>query len=290
MKRIMAIILAVLMLAGCQLASEEKKDDRAQDKLVGMFLTFEHLNLDFDMEGLLEDHPEALHGDGVVVSDPEFVQYAGKLPVTVSDDGWVVPGYEGLSFGRLVKEDYSTTIASEAVSEVNSTIATGDDGDLFQVEGIIHFPEESEVMFCCNPVYQTQAGEYYVVQGDSFQSQMGLGAMSQSITQEISWTVDGEKTSYAAEFTATAQGVTVADKVTLIWMSEDQQEISRAEYAPGQLPESARAEGEYLLVVEENRGVILNRMLVQPGEEFITVYYKGEQPWCLPDTMEIIWE
>ena len=116
MKRIMAIILAVLMLAGCQLASEEKKDDRTQDKLVGMFVTFEHLNLDFDMEGLLEDHPEALHGDGVVMSDPEFVQYAGKLPVTVSDDGWVVPGYEGLSFGRLVKEDYSTTIASKAVS------------------------------------------------------------------------------------------------------------------------------------------------------------------------------
>ena len=290
MKRILAIMLAVLMLSGCQLASEEKQEDRMQDKMVGVFVTFDHLNLDFDIEGLLKDHPNALHGDGVIVSDPEFVQYAGKLPVTASDDGWVVPGYEGLSFGRLLKEDYSTTIASNGVSEVNSHIAAGDDGDSFRVEGTIYFPEESEVMLCCNPVYQTPAGEYYVVQGDSFQSYMGLGSMSQSVKQEITWTVDGEKTTYAAEFTTTAQGVTVADKVKLIWMSGDQQELSRAEYVPGQLPESAKAEGDYLLLVEENRGVILNRKLVQPGDEFVTVYYKGDQPWCLPDIMEIIWE
>ena len=34
MKKIAAIILAVLMLTGCQLASEEKREDPIQDRLV----------------------------------------------------------------------------------------------------------------------------------------------------------------------------------------------------------------------------------------------------------------
>ena len=57
MKRLLAGIMVILMLSGCQLATEEKREDQLQDKLVGVFVTFEPLELDFDIEGYLNDHP-----------------------------------------------------------------------------------------------------------------------------------------------------------------------------------------------------------------------------------------
>ena len=53
MNKLFALILAVLMLAGCQLASEEQREDTTQDRLAGVFITFERLDLDFDIEGWL---------------------------------------------------------------------------------------------------------------------------------------------------------------------------------------------------------------------------------------------
>ena len=100
MKRITAIILAVLMLSGCQLATEEKREDRLQDKLVGVFVTFEPLELDFDIEGYLNDHPGVLSGGEVTLDPGEGMEYAQRLPVTVADGDWLVPGHEGIGIGR----------------------------------------------------------------------------------------------------------------------------------------------------------------------------------------------
>ena len=60
MKKLIALLLALCMLTGCRLASEEKKEDRLQDKLVGVLVTFEPLDLDFDIEGYLRDNPGVL--------------------------------------------------------------------------------------------------------------------------------------------------------------------------------------------------------------------------------------
>ena len=72
MKKLIALILAVCMLAGCQLASEEKKEDPHQDKLVGVFVTFEPMELGFDIEGWIEDNGIT---DGAEISMEESLQY-----------------------------------------------------------------------------------------------------------------------------------------------------------------------------------------------------------------------
>ena len=289
MKRIIAIVLAVLLLSGCQLAREEKKADRLQDRLVGAFVTFAHLELDYDIEGWLSDNPGTL-GEGEITLDPaEGLAYAGRLPAILEEDGLVVPGYEGLSIVRVWKEDYTTTITSEGVAELNSHVMAGDDGDSVAVEGTIYFPAGSEVMLCLNPVYMTEAGEYYVVQGQSFQSTVEKGgAMSQSVSDKKTWTEDGVETVCSAEFKTTVKGVSLAEKVVLVWMGAENVELSRMEYAPGELPESMTAAGDYL-IVEEIAGETITRQLCQSGDETFTVYYQGEQPWCVPDVVTIHW-
>ena len=290
MKKLIALILAVCMLAGCQLASEEKKEDPYQDKLVGVFVTFERLDLDFDIEGWLNDNPGALKDGEVTLEPGEGMAYQEKLPVTLSDEGWVVPGHEGISVGRYWNGEYWTGFSSEGICELNSNIAATDAGDNIAVEGTVYFPADAEVMLCTNPVYQTPEGEFYVVQGNSFHSHLQTGSMSQSVRDEKTWNQDGTAYTFCAEFKTTVQGVELAEKVVLVWMTADHTEVSRAEYDPNTLPESVTpAEGAAYLIVEEIAGENITRTLYQPEDEQITVYYQGEQPWCLPDMAQIHW-
>lgn len=290
MKKLIALILAVCMLAGCQLASVEKKEDPYQDKLVGVFVTFERLDLDFDIEGWLNDNPGALKDGEVTLEPGEGMAYQEKLPVTLSDECWVVPGHEGISVGRYWNGEYWTGFSSEGICELNSNISATDAGDNIAVEGIVYFPADAEVMLCTNPVYQTPEGEFYVVQGNSFHSHLQTGSMSQSVKDEKTWTENGTSHTFCAEFKTTVQGVELAEKVVLVWMTADHTEVSRAEYDPDALPESVTpAEGAAYLIVEEIAGENITRTIYQPEDEQITVYYQSEQPWCLPDIMEIHW-
>ena len=285
MKKLIALILAVCMLAGCQLASEEKTENPYQDKLVGVIVTFEPMELGFDIEGWIEDNGIT---DGAEISMEESLQYQEKLPVTVSDEGWVVPGYEGISVGRYWNGEYWTGFSGEGICEMNSNIAAGDDGDNIKVEGTVYFPADAEVMLCTNPVYQTPEGEFYVIQGNSFDSAVETGSMSQSVKDEKTWTDDGTAYTFCAEFKTTVQGVELAEMVVLVWMDANHRELERAEYDPRELPESIEADCAYL-IVEEITVANITRTLYQPEDEQITVYYQGDQPWCLPKFTKLLW-
>ena len=287
MKKLFALILAVLMLAGCQLASEEKREDTTQDRLMGVFITFERLDLDFDIEGWLDDN--GLSGDEEI-DMAEGLAYQEKLPVTIGDNGWVVPGHEGLSIGRYWNGEYWTGFSGEGICELNSNIAAGDDGDTIHCEGTVCFPMDSEVVLCANPVFQTPEGEFYVVQGNSFQSNLQTGSMSQSIKDEKTWTENGVSRTFCAEFTTTVQGVELAERVVLVWMDADYRELSRQEYAVEELPESVTpAEGAVYLIVEEHADGNVNTSFCQRGDEQLSVYYQSEHPWCLPKFVTIEW-
>ena len=288
MKRIFALILLVCLLSGCQLASEEKHEDQRQDKLVGVFVTFEPMELGFDIEGWLNDNPGALKDGDVTLEPGEGMAYQEKLPVTLSDAGWVVPGHEGISVGRYWNGEYWTGFSSEGICELNSNIAATDAGDNIAVEGTVYFPADAEVMLCTNPVYQTPEGEFYVIQGNSFDSAVETGSMSQSVKDEKTWTDDGTAYTFCAEFKTTVQGVELAEKVVLVWMDANHRELERAEYDPRELPESIEADCAYL-IVEEITVANITRTLYQPEDEQITVYYQGDQPWCLPKFTKLLW-
>ena len=212
MKRIIALILLVCLLSGCQLASEEKHEDQRQDKLVGVFVTLEPMELGFDIEGWLNDNPGALKDGDVTLEPGEGMAYQEKLPVTIREEGWVVPGHEGISVGRYWNGEYWTGFSSEGICELNSNISATDAGDNIAVEGTVYFPADAEVMLCTNPVYQTPEGEFYVIQGNSFHSAVETGSMSQSVKDEKTWTDDGTAYTFCAEFKTTVQGVELAEK------------------------------------------------------------------------------
>lgn len=290
MKKLLALILAVLMLTGCQLASEEKKEDQFQDKLVGVLVTFEHLELEFDIEGYLNDNPGVLKDGEAVLEPGEGMEYGQRLWAEVTEEGWSFPGIEGMVMGQMRREDHWVGFSTEGFCGHKTSAERTDTLDAIDEEGTVCFPAGAEVMLCTNPVYMTPDGRYYALQGSSFHSSVDSGSMSQSVSDEKTWTMDGEEKTYRAKFTTTVQGVTLAEKVVLVWMTEEHREIGRAEYSPGQLPEEIiPEEGAAYLIAEEISEDGVTRKLCQPGDGPLTVYYQSDHPWCLPRFSNILW-
>lgn len=290
MKKLLALLLAVLLLSGCQLASEEKREDPLQDKLVGVLVTFEPLDLDFDIEGYFSDNPGLLDGGEVTLEPGEGMEYEEKLWAQVTEEGWSFPGIEGMVMGQMWQEDHWLGFSTEGFCEHRTSVERTEVLDAIEEEGTVYFPAGASIMLCANPVYMTADGRYYAIQGDSFQSSLQTGSMSQSISDEMVWNVDGQETTYRAKFTTTVQGAALAEKLVLVWMTEDHQEIARAEYIPGQLPEEIiPVAGAAYLIAEQIAGETVSRQLCQPGDEPLTVYYQSQHLWCLPELANILW-
>ena len=293
MKKIFALLLAICMLAGCQLASEEKTEDPYQDKLVGVFVTFEHLDLEFDIEGWLKDNPGAL-GDGDITLEPgDGMAYEGKLWAAVTEGGWTFPGIDGLMMGQMWKDDHWAGFSTEGFSEMKTAVEQTETLDSIAEEGTIYVPFDTDsFIFYSNPVYMTPDGAYYTQQGSGFSGDgMAIGGMSQSVKCEIKETLDGVEKEYSAVYTVRIEGVKLAEKVVLVQMSADHAVLDRAEYLPDQMPESVipAADAAYLIVEEYADGEV-TRTLCQPGGDPIRVFCQEDQLYCLPRFTEILWE
>lgn len=285
MKKLIALLLAVVLLTGCQLASEEKQEDAMDDKLVGVFITFEDLGLPFDIEGYIADN--GMPGD--VITDGDA--YEGRLYARLGERGWEFPGYEGLVMGQKWAEDHWIGFSTEGFCEMKTHVTRTDTHDGIEEEGTIYVPADTrDFIFYCNPVYMTEDGEYYAVQGDSFHSGDSVSGMSMTVSEEQTWTEEDVSYTYSAKYTARIEGITPAETVTLIQMSADHKELSRAEYIPGQMPESITpVDGAAYLIVEEYAGEEVTWTLYQPGDDSIQVFCYDDAVYCLPRFTEINW-
>lgn len=285
MKKLIALLLAAVLLAGCQLASEEQNETVMDDKLVGVFVTFDYLDLPFDMEGYIRDNgmPQGVVTDGSA--------YEGRLYAELGETGWEFPGYEGLIMGQRWREDHWSGFSTEGFCGTDTRVSRTDTVDSIEETGTIYVPiGTQEFCYYCNPVYMTPEEEYYVVQGDSFSSSIDYGAMSMSVSKEQTWTEDDVTYTYSAKYTTRVEGVKLADKVTLIQMSADHKELSRAEYVPGDMPESITpVDGAAYLIVEEAAAGEITRTLYQPGDDSIKVFHKTDYVYCLPQFTEVNW-
>ncbi len=294
-KRFLALFLAAALLAGCSLATDRTYEDKTgrEDKLVGVFVTFDYLNLPFDMEGYLSDHAQSvLDGAPVMIGEAEGSAYEGRLYAELSEEGgFRFPGKEGVYLCQMWKGDHWAGFATEGFCGVNTNVNRTETLDSIEETGTICVPRETtDFIFYCNPVCMTPDGQYYVVQGDSFHSGAEVYGMSMSIDQKLTWTEEDEEYTYSAKYTVRVEGVDVADRVVLVQMTADHQELSRAEYTPDTMPETLDpAEGAAYILVEEYDGETVKRTLNQPGSDKIKIFAQTEMPYCVPVYTTVNW-
>lgn len=267
------VLAALLLLSGCSLAQPEA-ETQPRDRMVGVLVTTEYLDL-FDVERYFEEHAAELLS-GKEISAAEQKAYQNVLFAEKDASGrYIFPDVEGWLWLSTRESDeqgsYVKMQNDPAFDGALNAIRETDSGTGYEFEATLYaLNSGSVVSFYLNPVYQTEDGAVYAAQGHgmSMGSAEGSNAsMSQTLTQTLSQTKDGETKEYSFSGKLTMQLVGAPERVTLFWMDEADGVLRREEYAAGSLPAELHADGAaFLLAIETAQDGSQTRTLCAPED------------------------
>jgi len=309
MTRKMAIVLILTLLislGGCRLARGEQLQETGYDmtdKLIGVFITEEHLNL-FDMEAYLNDNLNKIMA-GKELSPAEQEKYEGRIYATPEgylENGnpngtFIFEGVEGYAFfvPEVEAEGYRSSVSNcdscFAGLHLSTHVKDNNIREETRESTIYVVDDRGENLFFMNPVYQDENGYVYLMAGTGVSAQDLTGAMSQTITSEFKTSVDGVDTTERYTVKINYQAVPHPKQIVVLQMSGDSAVLHRAEYAPGQLPEQIDpvTGAEYIIVETVNeRGV--TREIVSGETRWMHTYDPQENGICEQQQTEVLWK
>lgn len=308
----------VLSLAGCQLAQEGKETADIEDRLIGVFITTEHLDL-FDMEGYLNDNlPGIVNGE--IMADDNSGKYQDRLyakleekTLTSEETGeettieeYVFEGVEGIRYFAAEMEDkenqepYTSTSADDSISGGHVGIFNGDEEDKITLEGTIYYTHQySNSTFYMNPVYQSRDGSVYAMGGNGIMTQGIEGERAKStmsLESSTTRTENGKSKKQSASVKITFAAAYPPEKILVWQMDERHQILSGEEYMPGKMPETISPELEtaYLIVETFQKAADgttqIERELYGKEEETVTTRNCLENGICEEVYTQLVWE
>lgn len=321
LKQILAACLAasaMLSLAGCRLAREDARESNGEDRLIGVFITREHLDL-FDSEAYVNDHVRGMSPGGeLIVDQGDAGKYQGRLYASLvsetalnKDTGeeyedwkYVFKDVEGYSFFSAVTTrpgtggQYTSAASEGAVSLLEGNHLIGDK-EGFTLKGNLYLTtEEQGGTLFFNPVYQQEDETVYAVNGigiglPEFYSQEA--ATIQSNDQTFSFVSDGETKTYTAEVTVNVYMIYPPEKIVVLKMDRSSEVLDRTEYIPGQLPEEITLEAGVAFIIAEthksdDKGQsLVERKLYEKGADFMETLFLREDKVCVIQSTRLDW-
>lgn len=306
-KRVFAALLALLtlLLCGCQLAQEDAAETAGADRLIGVLVTTEYLDL-FDMESYLRDNASQLVNGGNVSMDGNTSQYQGRLyavPKTetlTNGDGetterctYVFEGIEGYAFftptitDGATGEAYHSIETDEGISDSHSSINITDDGESYVLEGTVYVcPTGNEmVTFYFNPIYQAEDGQVYAVTGNECSTDTkDCEGSIYTLTLDETTTINdnGVETAQSVSIETHLAILFPPEKITVLQMDGDHTILSQEEYEPGTLPDGlAPVSGAAYILVEshkqngDGKPLVTREMYTPEDDSFFTFYPLG---------------
>ncbi|KAF5075089.1 hypothetical protein DSECCO2_174160 [anaerobic digester metagenome] len=265
-------LLIMILLAGCQLAREDGAEKSA-DKLIGAFVTSEHINL-FDMEGFLNDNGKVSGGEILVEGNQQ--KYNGRLYATRKDtvetteEGgkytkttYEFDGIEGTRmFSPTVSESpddensYVMSNSDNGVTDFKINIKYGDYAEGMELEGNIYVsPSGLENEIFINPVYQSKDGQVYLVSsvnGYCYSADdMEDGSLyTQTIADKVTVNNNGNSKEFSTSVKVSIAIMKPTAKVAIIQIDKDNKLLKKEEYKPGEVPKELNADSstEYIIV------------------------------------------
>lgn len=298
-KRILTILLAMaLLLGGCQLAQPEAQKSEAQDMLVGVFLTTEPLgavNTDAQMEAYLS-------GKDVSAAMPETDRIYGVFEEEIQDgmttgtysfpdlDGILLASFRIAPHGENTNAYWSTAL-TEGICDVKIGHHSKDNGETLTLSGTVYTRRNNpeHLVLYHNPVYQTQGGEVYVIQGDGVS--FGDASCSQTLKAAVVHKENGKEATWTAEIDVHVEPIAPAESVEILQMDREHKILHQPEYELAQLPEMVLVPepAEYLLLEEHLTDGSIRRTLYQNGDGYVTIYESWEKGICIKRQIPIQW-
>ena len=292
---ILMSLMLLFVLSGCSLAKEDagkevlESDEIVQDRLIGVVVTDEHLDL-FNMEAFLDDNLDKI-ADGQVLEENDSAKYQDRIYATLDKHGSDEPykwdfhfdGIEGYIFMTPTMQDgdngpFHMMAGEDFFSDVTTHLKVTDDGEEIELVGTLFLESgknRNNAEYYLNPVYQTEEGEIYLTGGNGYSSNvMGEegNEMSGSISGTHNSTINGVTESYTATVEIKFITVDPPKKIRFIHMNEKHEMIDVQEFAPEEVPEEFEAaEGTAYVLMETEKegveGVRREREVCEPDKE-----------------------
>lgn len=319
----LAVLFCMMVLAGCSLAVPDAGEEKqvSQDRLIGAFITTEHLDL-FDMEAYLNDHAGELvnsmenSSQEVVIDGREYSQrlYAvvDKCESTNPMDWEIVFGdVEGIclfdaKFQNEGEEPFNMLVGGEEICDVVTGLEVVDGGERVSISGTLYalVGTAGEIGFYVNPVYQTPEGDIYALTGDGYHMSGELGGSWKVNLEEettLTNTEDGAEQTYGGAVEVKFEVRKHAPvEVRIQFMNEALEIIQTQEYAAGEMPEEMKAvEGTACVIAETEwaDGSVTRELFELEREEaqaeeiiYVETFYKVSDTALGMQTTQIVWE
>lgn len=283
------LFLGILMvLSGCSLAVEDagEEKDIPQDSLIGALVTRE----------------------GLYVFDTE---YKDRIYATVDKHGSTEPSdweicfenVEGICFFEAKWRDehgtFSMVTSGDEICDVNSHLHVSDEGESVKLEGTLYAvaDKNTDIMqFYLNPVYQTESGEFYVTQGNSWSLSGELGGSgTMTLDEETSLTENGETQVYQSAVALTIEILQSSPiEIRMHFMDENLGIIHTEKYAVGEVPIQLEAPKDATCVIIETvwEDNTVTRELFEPEETdtlYVQTFHQTENGTLGKMSTEVIW-
>lgn len=316
-KKYVGMIAAMvsIVLSGCSLAVPDAGEEGGKDRLIGAFITSEHLDL-FDIDAYVEDHVFQLaQKEEITVTNGG--KYEGKLYATIDKSGGGDPSdwkisfddIEGIRMFSPVWEDEDGAIVHESMSDdgicdMNIDTDISDDTKELNISGTVCMLQgqiDRDIAYYANPVYQTPDGKIYAVSGNGFSTsgESGEGMhMAVTFSDEVTVSENGKNKTEKSSVTVSHNTMYEPVKITLYQMADNHKIIEETEYIPGKLPEkiAAEKETEYILIETEKKTLsgkpVIDREIYDDKEEENTLgtFYAMDNGIIAKQETEVVWD
>ena len=265
-------IVLILSLTGCQLAKEELAEGKTRDRLVGVFITNEYLDL-FDNEGYLNDNLNGFSG-GEIKLNGETNNYNGRLYATLSTkehldedkaekysiNKYTFDDVEGIQFFTTEtpsEDNNGGTLQSnymEGMTDCNFGVYCGDDEDKITLDGTVYFVAAKGIQtHYINPVYQSPDGRIYTMTGDgiSVEGTQSEGfSTSRKMEESITVSENGKSKKKTVIINVSIESMLPPQKIVLWQMDKNSNVLLRQGFQPGKLPDRITPDSatEYIIL------------------------------------------
>ena len=321
---ILACVLVVSFVLGVTGAvtfakdeSADNADGESKDRLIGVFITTEYLDL-FDFESYFQDNADIVLSGGEI-SSSDSAPYEGKLYAILVDDPYTNPetgetittkefvfdGIEGIAFfsARYTDESgmqYWGTGGDDAISDAHTGLHSTDGGDSIDMKGTIYVStSKGSNVFYYNPVYQTATGEVYLMsgQGMSHGGELSTGmSSSHALKEEQTITIDGKNETISSNIELSTCFMDTPLSTTILQYDEDGNIVAKENYAAGNLPFkiTTSSDTEYIIVETHMKSIdgkkTVARELFQQDDKSLYVFSCREDGICIKQYCSIAWD
>lgn len=295
------LLILLLSLSGCRLAREEGAQAQSHDRLVGVFVTEEHLDL-FDFEAYFQDHANALISGGkTVIEDTQG--YEQRIYANMEKGGCVFEGLDGILFASYAfREENVSGYRNAPENRVSGQVSLeeSETDTVLSMDGTIYISDKiGYAQYFYNPVWQDGEGRVYLTAGTGLSSNVteGMGMKNwHDISDEFSLTVNGQTQSYRADIRIAIEAITLPERCRICYMDENHQKLAEEIFTPEEMPpQLTPPESTAYLVLEgigqrkDGTEFVSRQIFSREEDAVLEIYIPEENHICIKSNTQILW-